>query len=89
MSHKHQVMIEKLFAHPIATNLDWKKMATTLKHYGANIEITTNNHAKIMINNSELVIGLPHHGHELSNKDEVLKLRHFLEDNGITPKSIK
>lgn len=89
MSHKHHVMIEKLFAHPIATNLDWKKMATALKHYGASIETTTNNHAKIVINDAELVIGLPHHGHELSNKDEVSKLRSFLEEQGVTPASTR
>lgn len=89
MSHKHHVMIEKLFAHPVATNLDWKKLATALKHYGAEIDTTTNNHAKIAFSQNELVIGLPHHGHELSNKDEVVKLRNFLEQNNITPKLVK
>lgn len=83
------MMIKKLFAHPIATNLDWKKMASALKHFGADVEVTTNNHAKIFINGAELVIGLPHHGHELSNRDEVAKLKHFLEENGMTPESMK
>ncbi|MDX1796940.1 MAG: hypothetical protein R3219_09455 [Hydrogenovibrio sp.] len=85
MSHKHQVMIEKLFAHPMPGNLDWKKLSHTLEYYGAQIEVSPSNHAKIVFGENELVIGLPHHAHELSNKDDIVKLRHFLEENGIHP----
>lgn len=88
MSHKHKVTIEKVFAHPIATNIDWKKLASALEHFGAEIDVSSANRAHIKLNDAELTLGLPHHGHELANKEEVTQLRHFLEEQGLTPDSL-
>jgi len=88
MSHKHKVIIEKIFAHPIATNVDWKKLSKTLEHFGARIEVSNSNKAKIFIKDQEIVLGLPHHGHELADKAEITKLRHFLEAVGLTPEAV-
>ncbi|WP_319379983.1 hypothetical protein [Thiomicrorhabdus sp.] len=85
MSHKHKTMIEKVFAHPIATNIDWKKLVHALQHYGATVEVTSANKAKIMVGEQELVMSLPHHGHELADKAEVTRLKHFLEAIELTP----
>ncbi|MDX1347316.1 MAG: hypothetical protein R3189_03590 [Thiomicrorhabdus chilensis] len=88
MSHKHKVIIEKVFAHPIATNIDWKKLEHALEHFGAEIEISNSNRAKIILRDKEIVIGLPHHGHEIADKAEVTQLRHFLEEVKLTPDTI-
>jgi len=88
MSHKHKVIIEKVFAHPIATNIDWKKLSHTLEHFGAEIEVSSSNKAKIHFKDKEIVLGLPHHGHELADKSEVTKLRHFLEEVELTPDQV-
>lgn len=88
MSHKHKVIIEKVFAHPIATNIDWKKLSHTLEHFGATIEVSNSNKAKIHLKDQELVLGLPHHGHELADKSEITKLRHFLESVEMTPDQV-
>lgn len=88
MSHKHKVILEKIFAHPIATNVDWKKLSNALEHFGATIEVSNSNRAKIFFDNQELIISLPHHGHELADKSEVTKLRHFLELVGLTPDAL-
>jgi len=80
MSHKHKVMLEKIFAHPIATSLDWKKLSSALKHYGAEIDLSHSNRAHISFGKKELVIGMPHQGKELKSKADVMKLRHFLEE---------
>lgn len=85
MSQKHQTMLRKIFAHPIATNLDWKKLAATLEHFGAQIDTTTANRARIRLNGAEMVLSLPHHGHEITNKSDVTNLKHFLEEAGVTP----
>lgn len=85
MSHKHKVTLEKVFAHPIATNIDWKKLTHALEHYGATIDLSKTNHAKVAIGEHELSMSLPHHGHEISDKSEVTQLRHFLELVGLTP----
>lgn len=88
MSHKHKAMIEKVFAHPIATNVDWKKLQHTLEHFGATIEVSNSNKAKIFFKDQEIVLGLPHHGHELADKSEITKLRHFLEAVELTPDAV-
>ncbi len=85
MSHKHKVILEKVFAHPIATNLNWKKLSHALEHYGAEIELSKSNHAKVKIKDLEISLSLPHHGHEISDKSEVTRLRHFLEQAALTP----
>jgi hypothetical protein len=86
---KHIKVIEKVFAHPTTTNLDWKELEHALTHYGADIEITKANKAKIIVNDKETVIGLPHHGHTIESKDEINQIRHFLEEAGLTPESLK
>ncbi|MBN2866813.1 MAG: hypothetical protein JXK16_12460 [Thiotrichales bacterium] len=88
MSHKHKAIIEKVFAHPIATNIDWKKLKHTLEHFGAQIDVSNANRAHIVIRDKEITLGLPHHGHELADKPEVTKLRHFLEEIKLTPDTI-
>lgn len=59
MSHKHIAIVEKVFAHPIATGLDWGKLSKALEHFGATITITHNNHAHIVYNEKELSLSLP------------------------------
>jgi len=85
MSHKHKVTLEKVFAHPIATSIDWKKLSHALEHYGAEIDLSKHNHAKVVVGDKEFSMSLPHHGHEISDKSEVTHLRHFLESVDLTP----
>ncbi len=86
MSHKHKAKIEKLFEHPVSGNIDVKRLISALEHYGIEIEITKHNKAKMSFNNREFVMALSH-GNDLS-KDSISKLRHYLEDVGLTPDKI-
>ena len=83
MSHKHQVKIEKLFEHPISGNIDEKRLLSALEHFGAKIEITKHNKAKIFLKNEEFVLNLSHKN-DLS-KDSAVKLKHFLEKVDLVP----
>ncbi|MFP4154454.1 MAG: hypothetical protein ACOC00_01685 [Halothiobacillaceae bacterium] len=85
MSHKHEAIIEKLFAHPIAANLDWKKLAAALESRGATIEHSHSNHAKVRLNGAEVSIRLPHHGSDIEDRHQIMALRHFLEQQGLAP----
>jgi len=85
MSHKHDAMIEKIFAHPMAANIDWKKLSSALEHFGATIDTSHHGRAKIVINGAEISVHTPHHGHDIENKDDIMALRHFLEAQGIKP----
>ena len=86
MSHKHKAKVEKLFEHPVSGNIDVKRLLSALEHYGVEIEITKHNKAKLSFNNKELVMALSHRN-DLS-KDSISKLRHYLEDVGLTPDTI-
>ena len=86
MSHKHKVKIEKLFEHPISGNIDARRMLTALEHYGAKIEITKHNKARIEINEEEFTLAISHNNN--LSKDSVTSLRHFLEKVELTPDKI-
>lgn len=88
MSHKHIAIIEKVFSHPITTSLDWKKLQHALEHFGAEIDISSTNKAKIVLRGEEIVLGLPHHGHEMADKADITLLRHFLESVKLTPDTL-
>ncbi len=86
MSHKHKAKLEKLFEHPASGNIDVKRLLTALEHYGAKVDITKQNKAKIFLNSKEFVLPLSHRN-DLS-KDAIVKLRHFLEEVDLIPDKI-
>jgi hypothetical protein len=87
MSHKHRQKIEKIFSHPTPANLDVKKTFHALEHYGVRIEVTKAHSAKLFYGEKEEILQLPH-GDQFT-KDEVVKLRHILENFGLTPEKLK
>ncbi|MFT5659389.1 MAG: hypothetical protein ACI9TV_000005 [Sulfurimonas sp.] len=86
MSKQHVKKIEKIFEHPVATNVDTNKLMSALEHFGCGVEHSKTNKIKISFDGRDIVLGF-HHSGSLS-KDEVLKLRHFLEEIGLTPDRI-
>ncbi len=87
MSHKHKAKIEKLFEHPLSTNIDVKKLFAALEHYGIAVEHTKKNRARLVHSDEEeLFIALPHGDH--LGKDEIVRLRHWLEAIGLTPDTL-
>lgn len=83
MSHKHKAKLEKLFEHPISGNIDIKRLLGALEHYGADVEITKHNKAKILLRGEEFVLPITHKN-DLS-KDFAIKLKHFLEKVDLVP----
>ena len=83
---KHKAKIEKIFEHPVSGNIDPKKLLSALEHYGARIEHTKQNKAKIFLNDKEFAIPLSHGGN--LSKDVVIEIKHFLESAGLTPDTI-
>jgi len=86
MSHRHKNKIEKVFEHPVSSNIDVKKLISALEHYGVEAEITKKHKAKLFYKDREFVLALPHADHLA--KDEVIRLRHYLEEVGLTPSSL-
>ena len=87
MSHKHKAKIAKVFEHPTSANIDYKKLLSALEHYGIEVDLTKKHKAKLLYNEQEFVLALPHGDH--LSKDEVIRLRHWLEAIGITPETIE
>ncbi|EDZ62185.1 hypothetical protein SMGD1_0090 [Sulfurimonas gotlandica GD1] len=83
MSHKYKSKIEKLFEHPVSGNIDVKRLLSALEHYEVEVEISKHNKAKLLFNNKEFIMALSH-SNDLS-KDSISKLRHYLEEVGLTP----
>ncbi len=83
MPKRHLEKIKKIFSHPIPANLDVKKVISALEHFGVEVQQTKKHTAKLFFENKEAILQLPHSDH--FTKDEVVKLRHILEDFGLTP----
>lgn len=80
--HKLQKKLEKIFSYPIPVNLDWKGVENLLVHLGFKVEHTRKNHIKVIDSEGKEVV-LIVHDHTLSNKEEITKLKHFLQEHGI------
>ena len=80
---KHKEKLKKLFEHPISGNVDASKLVHALEHYGAKVDVNKQHRAIIHLNGKEHSLALAHRN-ELS-KDSIVKLRHFLEEVGLTP----
>lgn len=87
MSHKHKVKIEKLFEHPLSGNIDVHRLISALEHYGATVDQSKQNKAKISINNHEFSLPISHHN--VLSKDSIVELRHFLESVDLVPDKIQ
>jgi len=83
MSHKHQVKIEKLFEHPTSGNIDAKRLFGALEHYGAKVDTSKHNKAKINFRNKDLTLSLTHNNN--LSKDGIVTMRHFLEEVDLVP----
>ncbi len=87
MSHKHLAKIEKVFEHPTSANIDVKKLISALEHFGVEVDLTKQHKAKLFYQDKEFVLALPHGDH--LSKDEVVSLRHWLEEIGLTPEKLE
>ncbi len=81
--HKLQKKLEKIFSHPIPANLDIKGVEHLLEHLGFEVEHTKKNHLKIKDSQGKEITIIAH-DNQISNKDEIVKLKHFLEEHNIT-----
>ncbi len=83
MSHKHQVKIEKVFEHPTSGNIDVRRLLSALEHYGAKVDISKHNKAKIHFKDKDFTLALTHNNN--LSKDGISQVRHFLESVDLVP----
>jgi len=80
---KHKEKIKKIFEHPLSGNIEATKLIHALEHYGAKVDMSKSGRVLIHIQDKEHSLSVSHRN-ELS-KDSIVKLRHFLQEVGLTP----
>ena len=84
--HKRQrTTLRKIFTHPIDMNIEWNDVLSMFGALGAEITESHGRSVKITLDGHAVDFERPHHSHSISDKDEVMKLRHFLETLGVQP----
>lgn len=83
MSHKHDHVLEQLFAHPMSMNIKWREVTSLLESLGGEVEVVHGGREKVRLNGREHTFHIPHSG-VLDSKDELTAMRHFLESAGVT-----
>lgn len=84
MSHKHDHTLRALFAHPMSMNIKWADVVKLFEHLGAAVEVVHGGREKVKLNGKEHTFHIPH-SKAIDSKDEVVQIRHFLEECGVTP----
>ncbi len=79
---KSKKTLDALFAHPIATNLDWKDVLTLIQRFGS---IEHHRHGNLHVDITDHRLTFKHTNEKQLDKDQVAQLRTFLKDLGITP----
>ncbi len=79
---KSSKTLEAVFAHPISDNLHWNDVMTLLEQLGS---VERHKHGKLSIDIDGHRIAIKYSGEKQLDKDQVLELRSFLKDRGISP----
>jgi hypothetical protein len=78
----HQKTYDRVFAHPIAHNLQWREVWSMLEALPNSLAIVEENGTlKVSRNGQSLVLHRPR-GKDLADKQELMQVRHFLERSG-------
>ena len=82
MNHHHRTTLHALFAHPVSSNIDFKKVVHVLEELGAEIDNRAGNRVGVKLNQHSAVFT---HAHHTLPKEEVVQIKKFLETCGVTP----
>ena len=80
MHHHAKKILHAFFAHPIAHNIDFKDAEHALTSLGGELEPKSGNKVELTLQGKKLLL---HRHHTLSGED-VVSVRKFLENCGIT-----
>ncbi|MCA9291363.1 MAG: hypothetical protein KDA25_09555 [Phycisphaerales bacterium] len=85
MSH-HAQTLAHLFAHPMSMNVKWRDVVGLFESLGAQTEVVHGGREKVRLNGVEHTFHIPH-GKTIDARDEIMQIRHFLEQAGAAPAS--
>ena len=81
MNHRHRKVLHAIFAHPISGNISFRDVEQVLQELGA--EVSNKSGARIGVSLNGHTVAFHHGGHSLL-KEDVIQVRKFLTDAGIS-----
>lgn len=88
INHKHKATLDDVFRHPIDAQIDWNRVVKLFDALGADVDETKHGRLKVKLNGQEDSFAIPHQ-HQVHSKDEVMEIRKFLENAGVSPDSAR
>jgi len=83
LSGTHQKVYDRLFQHPLSHNLEWRELSSMLRALPSTTATEeTNGKLKVTRNGHTILLHRPH-GNDLAGAEEVLQIRHFLEESNL------
>jgi hypothetical protein len=80
MNHHHRKVLQALYEHPVSSNIDFKQTESVLRELGAEIDNRSGARIGVTLNGHTAVF---HHADHSLAKDEVARVRGFLETCGV------
>lgn len=80
----HTRTLQQIFAHPISMNIKWTDVVHMIQAMGGTVIPAHGGREKITLNGHEHTFHVPHNK-AIDSKDEIVQLRHFLEQAGCAP----
>ena len=84
MKAKHSKTLERIFAHPVSSNVRWGDVEGLLSALGAETVEAEGSRVRVFLFDEVRVFHRPHPSPAL-DKGAVASLRKWLEANGVTP----
>jgi hypothetical protein len=82
VNHHHRKILHSLFAHPVGANINFDDVTHVLEHLGADVEGKSGNKIEVALKGQKAVF---HRNNHSLPKAEVMQIRKFLEDCGVSP----
>lgn len=86
MGHAHHETLDKVFAHPLDMNIHWRDIVAMFERLGSEVSETGHGRLAVKLGTEQRSFRIPHHGHSLDSRDELLEIRRLLEAAGHAPK---
>lgn len=82
MNHHHRKVLHALFDHPMSGNIQFRQVESVLQELGATIDHRSGDRIGVTLGEHKAVF---HRAQHDLPKDEVNRIRHFLEESGVKP----
>lgn len=82
MNHRHRKILHSFFAHPISANIHFGDISTMFEELGGEVSNAHSGKLHVSLNGHSVNFPTAHHS---VPKDEVVRIRKFIEQCGIDP----